>query len=239
VTLVHRNFRVLGEVAERTGFRAVDGVLLDLGISSAQLEASGRGFTFAGDEPLDLRLDPTTGPTAADIIAEAPRAEIEQILRRFGEEPRAGTIAARIEAARALKPITTTRQLVALIPWTRDRDRRRIHPATRTFQALRIAVNDELGALAEVLPQALAALRRGGRLAVISFHSLEDRIVKTFFRQRAGLISDLVDPKLPVRPSTQPPELRILTRRPVVRSPEEIARNRRSRSARLRVAERL
>lgn len=239
VTLVHSNFRFLGEVAERAGFRSVDGVLLDLGVSSAQLEASGRGFTFGRDEPLDLRFDPTTGRTAADIVSEASRTEIQQLLRSFGEEPQARTIAARIEAARAVAPITTTSQLVALIPRPRDRDRHRIHPATRTFQALRIAVNDELRALAEVLPQALAALRRGGRLAVISFHSLEDRIVKTFLRQRAGLAPDSVDPKLPVRPPTQPPDLRILTKRPVVRSPEEMARNPRSRSARLRVAERL
>lgn len=238
-TLVHSNFRALDEVARQRGFDQVDGILMDLGFSSPQLDEGERGFSFSRDEPLDMRFDASSGPTAADIIADAPPLEIERMLRAYGEEPRAATIAGRIATSRQTGPIKTTGQLVALIPGTRDRGRARIHPATRTFQALRIAVNDELRALAEALPQAIGLLRRGGRLAVISFHSLEDRIVKTFIRERAGLGADPVDRALPVRSGDRPADLRIMTRRPVAPSADEIARNPRSRSARLRVAERL
>ena len=239
VTLVQSNFRTLADVATRAGFRDVDGILVDLGLSSPQLDSSGRGFTFSKDEPLDMRFDPSSGRSAAELLAEASRGEIEKILWAYGEEPNAGVIASRIAATRALTPISTTSQLVALIPPSRDRSRTRIHPATRTFQALRIAVNDELKALAEVLPQALAALRQGGRVAVISFHSLEDRIVKTFFRERAGLSNHRIDRTLPIRHQTQPADVKILTKRPLQRLESELAENPRSRSARLRVAERL
>ncbi len=235
-TLVHRNFRELETVARDAGFDEVDGILLDLGLSSRQLSLPERGFAFSQDGPLDMRFDQTQGTTAAEILAFSDPTELEQTLLDFGEEPRARRIAQAIAQARRIEPIRTTRQLADLVSQAVGQ-RGRTHPATRTFQALRIAVNDELAALADVLPQAIRLLRHGARLAVISFHSLEDRIVKTYFAMMAGQVRD--DPRLPVAPTPAPAQLRILTRRPVMATEQEIAANPRCRSARLRVAERI
>jgi 16S rRNA (cytosine1402-N4)-methyltransferase len=237
LTLTHSNFRDLGAAATEAHFTDVDGILMDLGLSSRQLGAAERGFAFSLDGPLDMRFDTSEGRSAADLIAAEPASEIERILREYGEEPRARRVAEAIAAARQRAAISTTRQLADLVAAAIGRGSGRIHPATRTFQALRIAVNDELGALRAGLPQAVTLLRRGGRLAVIAFHSLEDRIVKTFFSASTGKIAD--DPRLPTPPSAPEALLTIVTRRPVMASPEEIAANPRSRSARLRVAERL
>lgn len=237
--VAHANFRSLREVAERRGFAPVDGVLMDLGLSSRQLEAAGRGFSFSRDDLLDMRYDPTVGRTAAEYLASASEEEIELALRSYGEEPRANRIAREIVAARDRAPMATTAQLAALVRRAVGGRRGRIHPATRTFQALRIAVNQELDALAEALPQAVDLLRRGGRLAVICFHSLEDRIVKNFMRRLAGRASEPTPRGLPLPPLREAPTLRIVTPRPLSPSAEEVAANPRSRSARLRVAERL
>jgi 16S rRNA (cytosine1402-N4)-methyltransferase len=212
---------------------------MDLGLSSDQLERSGRGFSFLRDEPLDMRFDSTVGQTAADYVASVSQVELERDLRALGEEPQARRVASAIVAARTTAPIRTTSQLVGLVAHALGRTGGRIHPATRTFQALRIAVNDELQALAEALPQAVDLLRRGGRLAVISFHSLEDRIVKTAFSRLAGSSIEAAPRGLPVSVPPPTPRLRILTKRPVTPAPAEVAANPRSRSAKLRVAERL
>ena len=228
VVLVQRNFRHLAAVAEMVGISAVDGILLDLGLSSFQLGA-GRGFSFQSDALLDMRFDPEQPTTAADLVNRLPENELADLIYRYGEERRSRRIARAIVRARPLQRADALAQVV--LSAVGRSPKQRIHPATRTFQALRIAVNDELGALEAVLPQAVQLLRPGGRLVVISFHSLEDRIVKWFFRREAGR-----DHGMPVN---TPPRLRILTKRPVVATAEEIALNPRSRSAKLRAAERL
>jgi 16S rRNA (cytosine1402-N4)-methyltransferase len=237
--VVHANFRYLREIAVDHDFADADGVLMDLGLSAGQLERSGRGFSFLRDEPLDMRFDPTVGRTAADYVASVSPFDLEQDLRALGEEPHARRIASAITAARRSASIRTTGQLVGLVLRALGGSRGRIHPATRTFQALRIAINDELRALSDVLPQAIDLLRRGGRVAVISFHSLEDRIVKTAFGRFAGRSLDEGPRGLPVSTTPFAPRIRIITRRPVTPSPAEVAANPRSRSAKLRVAERL
>jgi 16S rRNA (cytosine1402-N4)-methyltransferase len=242
VILVQSSFRELEAVARTHHFAPADGVLLDLGLSSYQLAAPERGFSFVKDGPLDMRFDPGQGPTAADLVNQLPVEELANILYRYGEEKPSRRIARAIVAARPLK---TTRELAEVIaralgggPRRRSRrGGRRLHPATRSFQALRIAVNDELGALEAVLPQAVALLRPGGRLVVISFHSLEDRLVKRFFRRQA---QDCVcAPEQPICTCQHQPTLRVVTRRPLRPDESEIARNPRARSARLRVAEKL
>ena len=221
--LVNANFRDLAAVAAERGVANVDGIMMDLGLSSRQLEASGRGFSFREDEPLDMRFDPSRGQSAADLLNELDEREIADIVYQYGEEPRSRRIARQVVQRRERAPFRTTGDLVAAVEAALGPRRGRIHPATRTFQALRIAANDELGALDDALPQAAGLLRPGGRLAVIAFHSLEDRRVKQFFR--AG--------------GTAEAPLRALTKRPLVPSDDEIARNPRSRSAKLRIAERL
>ncbi|HFD40221.1 MAG TPA: 16S rRNA (cytosine(1402)-N(4))-methyltransferase RsmH [Anaerolineae bacterium] len=233
LTLRTANFRRLAAVARSAGFDRVDGVLLDLGLSSRQLAAAERGFAFQREGPLDMRLDPRRGTTAADLVNDLPEADLADLIRRYGEERHARRIARAIVAAR---PLTTTAELAQVVARAVGR-RGRIHPATRTFQALRIAVNDELGALAEALPQALDLLAGGGRLAVIAFHSLEDRLVKRFFRQESR--DCLCPPEAPVCTCGHRARLRIVTRKPIRPAPEEMAHNPRSRSARLRIAERL
>ena len=235
--VVLANFRRVAAVAAREGFAAVDGVLMDLGLSSAQIETPERGFSFRREGPLDMRYDGSAGRSAAEYLGSASVEDLEWCLRTYGEEPRARAIAAEIVAAREHEPIVTSGQLAALVSRVVGGRRGRIDPATRTFQALRIAVNDELGALTEALPQAVGLLRRGGRLAVIAFHSLEDRLVKTFLRREAGLDADPSPRGLPVVGPVAPPRLRMVTRRPVRPSLEELALNPRARSARLRVAE--
>jgi 16S rRNA (cytosine1402-N4)-methyltransferase len=218
----------------------VDGVLIDLGVSSLQLGDTNRGFAFALNGPLDMRFDPSRGTSAADFVAQATADTIERTLREFSDEPHAHRIASALVAARTSAPILTTGQLAALVARAVGSHRGRLHPATRTFQALRIAVNEELEALSEALPQALELLRRGARLAVISFHSLEDRIVKTTLARWAGRSTSGLGRHAPApEPPSPPPRIRILTPRPIVASVAERAANPRSRSARLRAAERL
>jgi len=227
------NFRHLKSVAVALGFEHVDGILMDLGLSSRQLANAERGFSFSLDGPLDMRMDRSQGPTAADLVNHLPKAKLADLLWQYGEERYARRIAQAIVATR---PVTTSGQLANLVARTVGR-RERIHPATRTFQALRIAVNDELAAVAEVLPQARDLLRPGGRLAVISFHSLEDRLVKRFYQQEAK--DCLCPPEMPICVCQHQATLRTITRKPVRPTTEEIARNPRSRSAKMRIAERL
>jgi 16S rRNA (cytosine1402-N4)-methyltransferase len=226
------NFRHLGKLAIDRGFEQVDGVLLDLGISSRQLADAERGFSFNAEGPLDMRLDASQGPAAADLVNTLSRTELADLLWEFGEERHSRRIARAIVAAR---PLTTTRQLAELVAATVGR-REKIHPATRTFQALRIATNQELAALTESLPQARDLLRAGGRLAVISFHSLEDRIVKRFFQRESR--DCICPPEMPVCNCQHLATLRVITRKPVRPSQDEVAENPKSRSARLRLAER-
>jgi len=227
------NFRQLATVARALGFTRVDGILMDLGLSSRQLEDAARGFSFAHEGPLDMRLDPGKGQMAADLVNTLPVEALADLLWRYGEERHSRRIARAIVAAR---PVTRTDELAELVARTVGR-REKIHPATRTFQALRIAVNEELAALEEALPQASDLLRPGGRLAVIAFHSLEDRLVKQFYRREST--DCLCPPEVPVCSCEHQATLIQITRKPVRPSDEEIARNPRSRSARLRVAERL
>ena len=234
------NFRELARVAPEAGFSVVDGCFFDLGLSSQQLVDTDRGFGFRAGGPLDMRFDTSRGVPAADLIASLDANALAALFRRYGEEPFAGRIARAIVEARAEAPIRTAEQLAALVERAapaRVAGRRRVHPATRVFQALRIAVNEELDALAEGLAGALDLLRPGGRLAVLSYHSLEDRIVKQFFQaERRGCNCP---PEAPVCVCGRAPRVRLVTPKGIVPGEEEIALNPRARSARLRVAERL
>lgn len=235
VRLVQASYTRMAEVA--AGFAPVDGILLDLGLSSLQLADPGRGFAFQTDGPLDMRFDPASPLTAAEIVNTWPLDELADIIYRYGEEPASRRIAQAIGAARPVRGTAHLAEVVAAAVGGGRRGRgRRIHPATLTFQALRLAVNNELEAVAAVLPVAVSLLKPGGRLAVISFHSLEDRIVKNFFRQQSrGPAPD------PARPLPDPfePTLALVTRKPISAAPEEQAENPRARSARLRIAVRL
>ncbi len=213
-------------------YGAIDGVLMDLGVSSPQLDTGARGFSFQHDGPLDMRMDASGGETAAAWLARAALGDIERCLREYGEERHARRIARRIVAARTRAPLATTRQLADLIAAVVPRGAERLHPATRTFQALRIQVNDELGELTRALPMLRDALAPGGRLCVISFHSLEDRIVKRFFRDSAR-----APDRFPQPPSAAP--FALVTRKPVTPTAAECAANPRARSARLRCLERV
>ncbi|MEZ0395800.1 MAG: 16S rRNA (cytosine(1402)-N(4))-methyltransferase RsmH [Anaerolineales bacterium] len=215
------------------GWEAVDGILLDLGASSMQFDTPERGFSFLADGPLDMRFDPDGPLTAAEMVNAWPEQELAAILYRYGEEPAARRIAQAIVRNR---PLAGTRALADLIERTVGR-RGPHHPATRTFQALRIAVNGELEALEEALPQAANVLAPGGRLAVIAFHSLEDRLVKEFFRRESR--DCLCPPRQPVCTCGHKATLREIVRRPITPGGEEIARNPRARSARLRIAEKI
>lgn len=215
--LVHGNYRDLGKLARTYAFPAVSMILFDLGYSSFQIDDAERGFSFRKEGPLDMRYDVSHETTAADIVNAWPKEEIIRILREYGEERSAGRIATAIVEARASAPIETTGALARIVAATVRRTGK-THPATQTFQALRIAVNDEFGNLKEALPIAASLLKEGGRLGVISFHSLEDRIVKNFFKETE--------------------DLEPLTKRPIVPSRKEIESNPRSRSAKLRVAKR-
>lgn len=244
------SYASLREQLARLDWGAVNGILLDLGVSSMQLDTPERGFSFQSDAPLDMRFDPTHPLTAADLVNEWPEKELAQIIYRYGEEPQANRIARAIVAAR---PLHTTHELAEAVLQaigreaargrrkrgrsSEDRPARHIHPATRTFQALRIAVNHELETLEQALPQAIASLAPGGRLAVIAFHSLEDRIVKQFFRLESQ--DCICPPRQPVCTCGHKASIKEITRRPINPSEAEIAANPRSRSARLRVAEKL
>lgn len=231
--VAHANFRSVAATARRLGFAAVDGILMDLGLSSDQLADPSRGFAMLADGPLDMRFDPADPVTAADLVNGLSETELADLIYRYGEDRLSRRIARAIVAAR---PLLTTGELASVIAAAVGR-RERIHPATRTFQALRIAVNDELATLDEALPQAVALLGPSGRLAVISFHSLEDRIVKQFFRTEAQ--DCLCPPELPVCTCQHKASIRVLTKRAIQPSAAEVALNPRSRSAKLRVAERL
>ena len=231
----HAAFGELAEVACAAGFGRVDGVLLDIGVSSPQLDEGERGFSFRFDAPLDMRMDTTQGETAAEFLARADIKEITEVIRNYGEERFAFQIAKKIVAARSERPVTTTGQLAALV---REAVRTREpgqDPATRTFQALRIHVNQELEQLALVLPQACSLLAPCGRLAVISFHSLEDRIVKRFMRDEST--ADRLPKHLPLRSADLPPAALRLVGKPVKAAAVEVAANPRARSAVMRVAE--
>ena len=224
VELVHADYRDVGAVLDARGIEAVDGALADLGVSSMQLEGEGRGFSFRRDEPLDMRMDRTQGPTAADLLRDVAESDLADVIFSLGQERHSRRIARSIVAARRLAPLTSTAQLASVV--RRAIPRRgwsRIDPATRTFQAMRIWVNRELENVDKFLEDLLCRLRAGARLVVITFHSLEDRIVKHTLR---GLVK-------------AGEALRILTPRPLVPGDDEVARNPRARSAKLRAAERL
>lgn len=237
VTLVNSYFDELGRVAASTGFDGVDGVLFDLGVSSPQLDQTERGFSFQSPGPLDMRMGPSAASSAEDLVNTASGEELIRIFRTYGEERFAGRIASRIVQERAREPIRRTDRLAEIVTRAKPKgNTERIHPATRVFQALRIAVNDELGRLERALPQAVQTLRAGGRLVVISFHSLEDRIVKQFMRAEAR--DCLCPPQVPVCICGHIATLRPVHTRPIVASQAEVAENPRARSAKLRVAER-
>ena len=217
------------------GVDAVDGIALDLGVSSMQLDQAERGFSFRGDGPLDMRMG-RSGTSAADIVNRAEESELADIIFKYGEERLARRIARAIVAARALAPIERTAQLASIVAKVVGRGDGRIHPATRTFQALRIAVNDELGELERGLDAGERMLRAGGRFAVVSFHSLEDRIVKDFMRSHAGATPN-PSRHVPAIAATPAATLRLINRKPIVPTEQEANANSRARSARLRVAE--
>jgi len=237
VTIWHASYEQIPQLVpawlgEETG---VDGILLDLGMSSMQVDDPARGFALLRDGPLDMRFDPSSGGiTAAEIVNTWDADDLADLLFRYGEERHSRRIAQAIVRAR---PLHTTRQLAEVVASAQPGPRQKIHPATRTFQALRIAVNDELGALERTLPAAIGLLRTGGRLAVISFHSLEDRIVKQTFKEEAA--GCLCPPRQPVCTCGHVARVRIVTRKPIRPTEAEMAANPRSRSARLRVVERI
>ena len=235
LTMLHHSFGELAVAVRQAGIDAVDGVLLDIGVSSPQLDDGERGFSFRFDAPLDMRMDTTQGETAAAFLAVAEIKEITEVIRNYGEERFAFQIAKKIVAARSERPITTTGQLAALVRETVRTRELGQDPATRTFQALRIHVNQELEQLALVLPQATDLLRLGGRLVVISFHSLEDRIVKRFMREKSS--PDTLPKNLPLRSVDLPQPVLRLIGKPVRAGSAEISANPRARSAVLRIAE--
>lgn len=235
-TLVHAPFSSLGSVLDRLGIKDVDGVLLDLGVSSPQLDEAARGMSFRFDAPLDMRMDTSRGQTAAQWLAEASVSQITEVLREYGEERFAHAIAKAIAAARTRGTVATTGQLAEIVEQAVRTREPGQHPATRSFQALRIFINQELEELSQALPVCVERLRAGGRLVVISFHSLEDRIVKRFMRDEAR--PPQWPARLPVRASELPPPRLALLGRARRPGPEEIAANPRARSAVMRVAER-
>lgn len=238
-TVVEATFDQLTEVMRAQGWTQADGVLFDLGFSSAQVDDPGRGMSFAS-ETLDLRMDPQRGPTAADLLRESSAEELSDLFKRYGEEPLHRPIAQAIERSRHVVPLTSGLQLAELVAGVYHRYYRkhsRREPATRVFQALRIAVNDELGHLERVLPQAVSVLAVGGRLGVISFHSLEDRIVKLFIREESR--GCICPPLLPVCRCDHIATIKPVTRKPITASQAELDSNPRSRSAKLRVAEKI
>jgi 16S rRNA (cytosine1402-N4)-methyltransferase len=240
VTLRQANFEELADVADSTGFDPADGILFDLGLSSYQLADAQRAFSFRADGPLDMRFDTTSGVPAATLVNELDEDDLTDLFKRLGEEPQARRIARAIVARRGREPITTGQQLadvVAAAAPAPPRGRRRVHPATRVFQALRIAVNRELETLPVALAAAVQILRANGRLAVISYHSLEDRIVKRFIQaERRGCICP---PEYPVCVCGRQPRLALVGPQPRRPSDDEVARNPRSRSALLRAARKL
>jgi len=234
IHLVQASYTSLSDQLAQLGWDEVDGIVLDLGASSMQFDTPERGFSFAHDAPLDMRFGPSMLKTAADLVNESSERELADLLYRYGEERESRKIARAIVKAR---PLHTTRELAAVIEAVSPRRGDRIHPATRTFQALRIAVNEELASIEAVLPQTVTSLKSGGRLAVISFHSLEDRIVKDFFREQS---KDLINPPYEqIYKEERKATLKEVNRKPITPSDEEIKSNPRARSAKLRIVEKL
>jgi 16S rRNA (cytosine1402-N4)-methyltransferase len=238
ISLVHQVYDGLPDVLADAGVERVDGVLFDLGVSSMQLDLDDRGFSYARDTGLDMRMDPTTGRTAADVVNGYPVGELARVLRVYGEERFATRIASAIARERSVTPLTSSARLAELVRDAVPAATRRTggHPAKRTFQALRIEVNDELGALERALPAAVTALRVGGRLVVLAYQSLEDRIVKRVLAAGAAVTAP---PDLPIVPEADQPQLRLLVRGAEQASEAEIAANPRAASVRLRAAERI
>ena len=239
VTLVHSNFCQMAEVVKELGLSGVDGILLDLGVSSPQLDEVSRGFSYMADAPLDMRMNGKDALTAREVVNTWPQEELRRILWNYGEERYAPQIAAAICRRREENPIETTLELVDVIrsamPASALREKQ--HPAKRTFQAIRIAVNDELGSVEKAMEAAIPLLNPGGRLAVITFHSLEDRIVKLAMADAAKGCT--CPPQFPVCVCGKKPIVKLISRKPIVATPEELEANPRSRSAKLRVCEKL
>ena len=239
VTLVHSNFDRVADILDELGLRGVDGMLFDLGVSSPQLDDASRGFSYMADAPLDMRMDRSEGLTAADVVNTWPQEELRRILQQYGEERYAPSIAAAIVRRRQERPISTTLELVEVVksgmPAKALKEKQ--HPAKRSFQAIRIAVNDELASVDRMLRGAVPRLERGGRLAVITFHSLEDRIVKNALAQFAR--GCVCPPDFPVCVCGRTPDVKLVHKKPILPTEEEIQENPRARSAKLRVAEKL
>ena len=239
VTLVHSNFDRVADILDELGLRGADGMLFDLGVSSPQLDDASRGFSYMADAPLDMRMDRSEGLTAADVVNTWPQEELRRILQQYGEERYAPSIAAAIVRRRQERPIATTLELVEVVksgmPARALKEKQ--HPAKRSFQAIRIAVNDELASVDRMLQGAVPRLNRGGRLAVITFHSLEDRIVKNALAQFAR--GCICPPDFPVCVCGRTPDVKLTPKKPILPSEREIEENPRARSAKLRVAEKL
>ena len=239
INFIKSNFRNISEELNKRNILGVDGILYDLGVSSPQFDNADRGFSYNYNAPLDMRMDQSQSLTARDVVNDWSYEQLVRIFFRYGEEKFAKSIARRIEKVRQQTPIETTGQLVDLIKEAIPAKARRKggHPAKKTFQAIRIAVNDELGALEESLEQALDLLNPGGRISVITFQSLEDRLVKVMFKQKTSLPE--LPPGLPVIPDSQKVEYKLITRKPIVPSEDEITHNNRAHSAKLRIIEKL
>lgn len=239
INFIKSNFRNISKELNKRNILGVDGILYDLGVSSPQFDNADRGFSYNYDAPLDMRMDQSQSLTARDVVNDWSYEQLVRIFFRYGEEKFAKSIARRIEKVRQQTPIETTGQLVDLIKEAIPAKARRKggHPAKKTFQAIRIAVNDELGALEESLEQALDLLNPGGRISVITFQSLEDRLVKVMFKQKTSLPE--LPPGLPVIPDSQKVEYKLITRKPIVPSEDEITHNNRAHSAKLRIIEKL
>ncbi|MGO2961423.1 MAG: 16S rRNA (cytosine(1402)-N(4))-methyltransferase RsmH [Carnobacterium maltaromaticum] len=237
VTFIKSNFRFIKEELNQIGIFEVDGILYDLGVSSPQLDEAERGFSYHQDAPLDMRMDTQAPLTAKEIVNTWSYHELIRIFYRYGEEKFSKQIARKIEAAREVAPIETTGELVELIKEGIPAPARRKggHPAKRVFQAIRIAVNDELSAVEDSLEAAISLIKVGGRVSVITFHSLEDRIVKSIFKEHSALPE--LPPGLPVMPTEFQPELKLVNRKPIIPNEEELEQNNRARSAKLRIAE--
>lgn len=239
VAFIQNNFRNLKTALAEVGVTEIDGIVYDLGVSSPQFDDGQRGFSYNYDAPLDMRMDQSQELNARTVVNEWDFHDLLRILSRYGEEKFAKQIARAIERQRAIKPIETTFELVEVIKSAIPAAARRTggHPAKRSFQAIRIAVNDELGAVEESLAQALDMLKVGGRISVITFHSLEDRLVKTMFKEKTALPE--VPAGLPIIPDEMQPDFKLVSRKPILPSEEEMAENHRAHSAKLRVIERL
>ncbi len=234
VTLVRDSYTAIQAHLTSLGWKDVNGIVMDLGVSSMQLDTIERGFSFQTDAPLDMRFDPDNPLRAAELVNQLPEEELAAIIYRYGDEKRSRQVARAIVSNR---PVNTTHQLARIVASATTSGRPGFHPATRTFQALRIAVNQEMEALEAALPEMMAALAPGGRLAVIAFHSIEDRIVKQYFRQESQ--DCLCPPKQPVCTCGHRAILEVITKKPIRPQPEEVDRNPRARSARLRIAEKI